>query len=358
MSSGFAGNSRGLALTLAAMRALTITRYGGPEVLKVRELATPTPKSGEVLIRVARAGLNFSDIAARQNLYPDAPKAPMVMGYEVSGTVEQAGPGTTRFKTGDRVSAMCRFNGQASHVVVPEGQLTVLPSQMTFDEAAALPVNYLTAFHILFHVGQLRPGDKVLVHMAAGGVGQSAIQLCRTVEGVEIFGTASAKKHDALRAAGVQHPIDYHSKDYAQEVMRMTGGKGVQWVLDPLGGADWNKGYNLLAPSGRLAAYGWANMISGTRRNVFHIAKEFLGLKRYSPMKLMSENRCVFGVNMGNMWGEAELIGRHLDTLMKLYTEGKIRPVVDSVFPLEKGADAHRYVQERRNVGKVLFNCE
>lgn len=339
------------------MRALTTTRIGGPEVLEVRELATPAPSEGHVLIRVARAGLNFADVSARVGLYPDAPKTPMVMGYEVSGTVEAVGRGVTLFKGGERVASLCHFGGQATHAIVPAAQVIPIPEAMSFDEAAALPVNYVTAFHILHHVGQVRPNDRILIHMAAGGVGLAATQLCRVVEGVEIFGTASASKHAALREAGVQHPIDYHTQDYAEEVRRITGGRGLQWVLDPLGGADWNKGYSLLAPGGRLAAYGWANAVSGTKRNLLHVAREFMSLKRYSPMKLMGDNRAIIGVNMGHMWGEGEMIGRHLSALMALYREGKIKPVVDSVFPLSEGAQAHLRIQERRNVGKVLFDC-
>jgi NADPH:quinone reductase-like Zn-dependent oxidoreductase len=232
-----------------------------------------------------------------------------------------------------------------------------MPDAMSFDDAAALPVNYVTAFHILFHVGQLRPFDRVLIHMASGGVGQAAIQLCRLVEGVEIFGTASAKKHAQLREAGVQHPIDYNTQDYAEEVRRVTQGRGVQWVLDPLGGKDWTKGYSLLSPGGRLAAYGWSNMVSGTKRNLFHLAREALSLKRYSPVKLMADNRALIGINMGHMWGEGELIGRHLTALMKLHGEGKIRPVLDKVIPLAQGAEAHNRMQDRLNVGKVLFDC-
>lgn len=338
------------------MRALTITRHGGPEVLEVREAATPTPTEGHVLVRVVRAGLNFADVMARVGLYPDAPKPPVVMGYEVAGTIEALGPGVTQFTLGQRVASFCHFGGQATHILIPVAQVIPMPDAMTFDDAAALPVNYVTAFHILFHVGQLRPHDRVLIHMAAGGVGQAAIQLCRLVEGVEIFGTASAKKHAQLREAGVQHPIDYNTQDYAEVVKSETQGRGLQWVLDPLGGKDWTKGYGLLAPGGRLAAYGWSNMVSGTKRNLFHLARQALSLRRYSPVKLMGDNRAIIGVNMGQMWGEGEMIGRHMASLFSLHAEGKIRPVLDKVFPLSQGAEAHNRLQDRLNVGKVLFD--
>jgi NADPH:quinone reductase-like Zn-dependent oxidoreductase len=338
------------------MKSLYITRYGGPEVLEVRESPDPMPAPGEVLVQVAHAGLNFADISARVGLYPDAPKPPVVVGYEVAGRVKSIGAGTANLKVGDSVLALTQFRGQASAVSVPERQVFKTPPGMTSEEAAALPVNYLTAFHMLYGVATVRPFDKVLIHMAAGGVGLAAIQLCRLVEGLEIFGTASEAKHSALRDAGVAHPIDYRKVDYAEEVRRLTGGKGVQLVLDPLGGKDWEKGYKLLAPAGHLIAFGWANMVSSQRRSWTHVLTELISTRRYSPMSLMETNRTISGVNMGRMWS-SDGLRREMDELLSLYQQKKISPRVDRVFPLSAGPDAHRYIQERRNVGKVLFDC-
>jgi NADPH:quinone reductase-like Zn-dependent oxidoreductase len=192
--------------------------------------------------------------------------------------------------------------------------------------------------------------------MAAGGVGMAAIQLSQQIEGVELFGTASASKHGMLREAGVQHPVDYRTQDYVKEVKRLTEGQGVDLVLDALGGPDWEKSYSLLRPAGHLICFGWANMASSTHRNPVKVLGQFLSMKRFSPMKLMSENRTVSGVNVGHLWSEAEMMGEELDALLALYQEGKIRPHVDKVFPLSHAADAHRYIQERKNVGKVLFD--
>jgi NADPH:quinone reductase-like Zn-dependent oxidoreductase len=340
------------------MRALYITRYGGPEVLELREVPDPVPSAGQVLIEVARSGLNFADIAARVGLYPDAPKPPSVVGYEVSGTVKAVGPEVKNLRAGDLVLALTRFGGQASQVVVQELQAATVPPGMSLEQAAALPVNYATAFHMLHHVGHLRPFDKVLIHMAAGGVGMAAIQLCKLVEGVEIFGTASAKKHPALHAAGVHHPIDYRTTDYAKEVRRLTGGKGVQLVLDPLGGKDWEKGYGLLAPTGQLIAFGWANMVSGPRRSWIRVLGQMASMKRYSPVDLMDRNRTVSGVNLGHLWGLMELMRGELDASIALFAQRKISPQVDRVFPLSAAAEAHRYLQERLNIGKVLLDCQ
>jgi NADPH:quinone reductase-like Zn-dependent oxidoreductase len=340
------------------MRSLVITRHGPPDVLQVRESPDPSPQKGQVLIAVKRAGLNFSDLAARVGLYPDAPKPPnAVMGYEVSGTIASLGEGVTGFKPGDRVFAITQFYGQASHVVVPAQYVQPLPEIFSFDEGAALPVNYLTAFHMLFYVANLRPGTTMLLHMAAGGVGLSVIDLVRTVPNVRIFGTASESKHALLKKLGVE-PIDYRNKDYAEEVRRMTDGRGVQLILDPLGGPDWAKNYSLLRPAGQLVCFGWANMVPGEKRNLFHVVKQYLGMKKWGPFTLMNQNKTISGVNLGGLWNELDLLKGHLEAMMKLAAEGKLKPHVDSVFPLSKGADAHRQLQQRRNVGKVLFDCE
>jgi NADPH:quinone reductase-like Zn-dependent oxidoreductase len=339
------------------VRALTITKYGNPDVLKVLELPDPVAAAGELRIRVNRAGLNFAEISARVGLYPDAPPPPFCAGYEVAGVIDAVGAGVTGWAVGDRVLGMTRFGGHATHAVIKAEQAQRIPAGMTFDEAAALPVNYLTAFHMLFRVGNLQPKQKILVHMAAGGVGLAVIQLCKLVEGVEIFGTASAGKHALLREMGVQHPIDYRTKDYAAEVKSLTGGKGVDMVLDALGGGDWGKGYELLRPAGHLVCFGWANMIDGAKRNYFHVVKEFFSMKKYAPMKLMGDNKTVSGVNLGQLWDEVEMMGGHLVKLLELFNQGKVKPRVDKVFALAEGPAAHRYVQERKNVGKVIFDC-
>lgn len=339
------------------MKSLYTTKYGGPDVLQVREEPDPEPGPRHVRIRVERAGLNFADVAARVGLYPDAPKPPMVVGYEVAGKIDAVGPDVNGVQIGDRVLAMTRFKGQATHAVVPAKQIVPLPPQMSFDDAAALPVNYLTAFHMVHRVARVRPGEKVLIHMAGGGVGLALIQLCKRIDGVVMFGTASEAKHAFLRDMGLTHPIDYRQMDYGQEVLRITNNRGPNVIFDPLGGKDWKKGYALLAPAGHLVAFGWSNMVVGAKRNPLNAARQFLQMKRYSPLKLMGDNKTVSGVNMGHLWDEHDLIMEEMAELMNLYLSGKIRPRVDKVFPLAAAADAHNYIQGRKNVGKVLFDC-
>jgi synaptic vesicle membrane protein VAT-1 len=339
------------------MRALTISRHGGPDVLEVRTLPDPIPAEGQVLLRVARSGLNFADVSARVGLYPDAPRPPMVMGYEVSGTVQALGAGVLTPAVGTSVVAFTRFGGHATHVCTDARVAFPMPSGMSLEQAAALPVNYVTAHHLLHRVGGLKPGRALLVHMAAGGVGLAAIQLARAVGDVMVYGTASAGKHAFLRQVGLHHPIDYRTEDWVAEIRRLTGGRGVDLVLDALGGKDWQRSYSVLAPAGHLACFGFANLISGERRNWAHVLFELARVKRFGPLQLMGDNKTVSGVNLGHLFGEVALLGDAMRALFQLFAEGRIAPHVDRVFPLVEGAAAHRFLQERRNVGKVLFDC-
>lgn len=336
------------------MRAIWITRHGGPEVLEVREAPDPSPGAGEVRVRVRAAGLNFAEIMGRIGLYPDAPKPPCVLGYEAAGIVDALGEGVTSFAVGARVVALARFGAHADTLCVPAAQAVELPEGMSFEEAAALPVNYITAYHALFRVAALRARERVLVHMAAGGVGIAALQLCRTVPGVVAFGTASRTKHDAIRAEGCEHPLDYRSIDYESEVRRIAP-EGVDVVLDPLGGNDWRKGYRLLRAAGRLVVYGFANLASGERRSYVHAALQMSRMPWFTPLGLMNDNKAVAGINIGHLWGEMELLREEMEALVKLYREGHIRPHVDQVFAFERAAEAHRRMQGRQNVGKIVL---
>ena len=337
------------------MKAVWIPKFGKPEVLEVRESEDPTPASGEVRIRVQAAGINFAEIMARQGLYQDAPPPPMVVGYEVSGVIDAVGERVDPTRVGQRVLAMTRFGGYADTVCVPSEQAYEMPESMSFEEGAALPVNYLTAYHMLFNVFRVRAGDRVLIHQAAGGVGTAACQLCRSIEGITTYGTASKAKHDYVRENGCDHPIDYHSLDYAGEVRRLTGGRGVDAVLDALGGTDWKKGYDLLRPGGMLVTFGWANMAKFGKRKMTHVVGQLAKMPWWTPMKLMHENKGVAGVNMGHLWDEHEMTRDALTKLLQLYRDGAIKPRIDRSFPFEQASDAHAYIEAGQNVGKVLL---
>jgi len=306
-------------------------------------------------IQVEAAGLNFAEVAARQGLYPDAPSFPCVVGYEVAGTVDSCGEGTTSLRPGDRVLALTRFGGHAEQVVVAEDLVHLLPDDMAFDEAAAIPVNYLTAHHMLFHVGATHPGSRVLLHMAAGGVGTAALQLMQTVPDLVIFGTASATKHEHLRQLGCQHPIDYRTDDYVQAVRNVVGDSGVDLVLDPLGGRDWKRSWNLLAPAGRMVAFGFANTIEGPKRNLLHVLGELLRVPRFSPMAAMNHNRSLQGVNMGHLWDQQRLLRPQLERIVRLHAEGVVRPHIHARVPFSRASEAHQMLEGRQNIGKVVL---
>ena len=337
------------------MRAIWTTRHGGPDVLEVREAPDPTPGPGEVRVRVRAAGLNFAEIMGRLGLYPDAPKTPCVLGYEAAGVVDALGEGVASPPAGARVVALSRFGAHADTLCVPSSQAVELPDGMSFEQAAALPVNYITAYHALFRVAALRPRETVLVHMAAGGVGIAALQLCRTVPGVVTLGTASRAKHEAIRAEGCAHPVDYRSDDYESEVRRIAGEQGVDVVLDPLGGNDWRKGYRLLRPAGRLVMYGFANLASGEKRSYLKAALQMAQMPVFTPVGLMNANKSVAGINIGHLWSEMAMLREELTALVDLYRAGRIRPHVDVVFPFAQVADAHRRMQGRQNVGKIVL---
>src|SRR3954451_5905666 len=206
------------------MRSVWIPKIGPPEVLELREAPDPHARPGEVRVRVRASGVNFADVMARMGLYPDAPKLPCVVGYEVAGTVDEVGDGVTDLAAGDAVIATTRFGGYADVGTVPAPQTVRLPTGMSFEEGAAIPVNYLTAILMLEHFARVRSGERVLVHGAAGGVGLAAVQLCR-LRHAEVVGTASSSKHAILREAGVAHTIDYRTTDFEAETRRVTGGR-------------------------------------------------------------------------------------------------------------------------------------
>ncbi len=336
------------------MEQIWITRHGPTDVLETRSSPSPTAAPGEIRIDVTAAGLNFADVSARVGLYPDAPDPPMVVGYEVSGLVDQVGSGVDAFGVGDRVVALTRFGGHSSSVVVPQDQAFRIPDGFDTADAAAIPVNYLTAYLILVRLASIREGDSVLIHAAAGGVGQAALQLCRML-GAETYGTASAGKHDRLVAMGLDHPIDYRNSDFAIEVDRLTDGRGVDVILDAVGGSTSRRNVTLLAPLGRLFHFGISAASQNDRRRLLTAATTIAGMPIYHPVSLMQNNRGVFGINLGHLWDETALLSDAMINILRLWDEGVISPVIDSTFSFDDAAAAHDQLQKARNFGKVLL---
>jgi NADPH:quinone reductase-like Zn-dependent oxidoreductase len=336
------------------MRQIWITRVGPPEVLELREAPDPVPHAGEVRVRVKASGINFADIMARLGLYQDAPKLPAVIGYEVAGDVDAVGEGVQR-TPGERVLGMTRFGGYSDVVCVPSAQAVPLPDGMSYEEGAALPVNYLTAYQMLIQMGSVKAGERVLVHSAAGGVGLAAIDLCN-IYGAEVYGTASAAKHAMLKERGVRHAID-RTQDYESEVRRLTGGRGVHLVLDALGGEHWKKGYRCLAPTGRLVMFGLSSAATGKSRSFASFLRAVLQIPflQFLPPRIINDNKALVGVNLGHLWDETEMLLGWMERILGWVREGRVRPTVGASFPFREAAQAHHYIQDRKNVGKVVL---
>jgi NADPH:quinone reductase-like Zn-dependent oxidoreductase len=340
------------------VRAVFITGHGGYERLRVEQAPDPEPGPGEVRIATRACGVNFADLMARAGVYPDAPDPPCVVGYEVAGEVESLGEGVTGYAVGDRVIAGTRFGGYAELVSVPVAQTLPLPEALSFEQGAAFPVNYATGWAALMIMGGVREGDRVLIHAAAGGVGIAATQIARRA-GAEIFGTASAAKHDAIRAQGVDHPIDYWSTDFGAEVMRITGGEGVDVIMDAIGPTSFRRDYRILRSGGRMIMYGLSEVQTGERRDLRAVLKSLARMPLatmpwWKSLQMMSENKGIFGLNMLTWW-DTEGLDRILEALAAGLAAAEYEPVVAERFAFDRAGEAHRFLAEARNVGKVVL---
>jgi NADPH:quinone reductase-like Zn-dependent oxidoreductase len=336
------------------MKQMLIVGHGGPEKLQPRESPDPSPGGGEIRIRVKASGINFADILARQGLYPDSPKIPCVVGYEVSGTVDTVGPGVDQSWVGGDVLAPTRFGGYSDVVVVREKQVFAKPASLSHEQAAAIPVNYVTAWQLLVVMGSLKREETVLVHNVGGGVGLAALDIARHI-GATIYGTASSGKHAFLMQRGLHEAIVYRTKDWAVELDRLTHGKGVALIIDPLGGSHWKKSYKALRSTGRLGMFGISVATTSRLSGPLRLLPVALGMPFFHPLALMNTNKSVFGVNIGHMWHETDMIAGWMEILLKGVADGWVRPHVDKSFPLAQAGEAQTYLEQRKNTGKVVL---
>ena len=330
------------------MRAVVITGHGGPDKLEVQQRPDLAAGSGRVLIDVAAAGVNFADVMARIGVYPDAPKPPCVIGYEVAGTVVEVGEGVEGLAAGQRVLAGTMFGGYAEQVSVPAGDVIELPERLSFEQGAAIPVNYATAWAALVECGGLKAGDRVLIHSAGGGVGIAATQLAARA-GAEVYGTASAGKHARIRELGVEHPLDYSRPGWD------SGLPAMDIVLDAVGGASFRRSYRLLRAGGILVAFGASSVVAGERRDLRAALVTLARMPRFNLMKQMSESKAVAGLNLLALWKDRGSLQRWVEPLRELLDDGTIAPVVAEAFPFARAGEAHMMLQERRNIGKVVL---
>jgi NADPH:quinone reductase-like Zn-dependent oxidoreductase len=330
------------------MRAVVITKHGGPGVLAVQERPDPSLGPGEVRIEVAAAGINFADVMARMGLYPDAPKTPCVVGYEVAGTVAEVGADVEGVGPGQRVFAGTKFGGYASEVVVPRGDVVALPDGITFEQGAAIPVNYATAWAGLIGYGSLAAGDRVLVHSAGGGVGIAATQLAKHV-GAEVYGTSSPGKHERISELGVDHPLDYTKPGWERGLPKFDV------ILDAIGGRSFRRSYSMLRPGGRLVGFGVSTVVSGERRNLVRALRGVASTPRFNLLKQVSESKAFIGLNMLSLWKDRGSLAEWIDPLTALLADGTIKPVIAGSFGFAEAGAAQTMIVERRNIGKVVL---
>jgi NADPH:quinone reductase-like Zn-dependent oxidoreductase len=334
------------------MRAVVITKHGGPGVLRVEERPDPRLGAGEVRIEVSAAGINFADVMARMGLYPDAPKTPCVVGYEVAGTILELGEGASTpehpLAPGQRVIAGTQFGGYASQVAVPAADVLPLADALSFEQGAAIPVNYGTAWAGLIGYGNLQPGERVLVHSAGGGVGIAATQIAKH-SGAEVYGTASPGKHPRCLELGVDHMLDYTTPGWERGLPRFDV------ILDAVGGKSFRTSYSLLRPGGRLVAFGASALVSGERRNPVTALRGVIRMPRFNMIKQMSESKAVIGLNMLSLWKDRGSLQPWIGPLQAMLDDGVIKPVVAADFSFEETGAAQTMIVERRNLGKVVL---
>jgi NADPH:quinone reductase-like Zn-dependent oxidoreductase len=336
------------------VRQIVTSSTGGIDVLKVQEKPDPKPAADEVVIRVRAAGLNFADILSRQGLYPDSPPKPCVMGYEVSGVIETVGEDVNSSFVGKSVAALTRFGGQSELVAVKAMQVFDKPAELTFEQAAAIPVNYLTAYALLVVMGSLHEGESLLIHNAGGGVGLAALDIAKKI-GATTYGTASPSKHKFLAERGLDHAIDYRGQDWQPVLQQLTNGRGVDLIIDPIGGAHWKKSYASLRHTGRLGMFGVSTASADGLAGKLKMLKAVIQTPWFHALPLLNRNRGVFGLNLGHMWHEPEKVAIWMRDILRGVEEGWVRPYVDRSFSFADVGKAHQFLEARKNIGKVVL---
>ncbi len=335
-------------------RRIVITRSGGPDVLSYEAFEPTPPGPGEVSIDVAATGINFADIFCRLGLYAAAPPPPFTPGFEVAGVVTAVGDNVTSPRIGDRVIGLTRFGGYTSQINLPASWTRPLPDAWSFEQGAAFPVVFLTAWHGLVNIGRLAKGETVVVQTAAGGVGTAACRVCREL-GARVIGTVgSATKRQVALDAGAHEVVVSREYRVWPEVDRLTDSKGVDLVFDAVGGRGLKEGWNRLALGGRLVVYGFAEMMP--RRGIRNwplLAWRALRMPRFNPFQMTATNKTVAGFNLVFMWKSPELFQSALDALFERAEAGSFTPVVGATYPFEQVVEAHDLLQSRRSTGKV-----
>ena len=332
---------------------VVITKPGGPKVLDIQEISIPEPGPEEVCIAVHFAGINFADTLMRLGFYQPRPPFPFTPGYEVSGVVHSIGSKVKGFEIGQRVVGLMRTGGQATHVITDASRTLPIPDELSLEAAASMPVTYITAHHMLHHLGNLKPTDSVLIHGGGGGVGTAALQLCQWAGVSKVWSTASAAKAEIIQSYGAT-AIDRHQEDFTQIIRSATNGKGVDHILDPIGGDHLKRSLSVLAQGGKLYTYGMSSAAPSSKRSLWKAFKALRSRPRFDPMLMMSRNQGVFGVHMGT-WSDETVMQEQMENIIKGMKEGVLTPIIDSIYDAKDVALAHQHIHDGKNIGKVLL---
>lgn len=323
------------------MNAIVIDQPGGPEVMKIGEIPDPSYGPDELLVRIRAASLNRADVLQRMGMYPPPPGAPATLGMEMAGEVEAVGVNCSGWQVGDRVMALLGGGGYAEKVAVPAGMAVRIPERLSFEEAGGVPEAFLTAYLNLFMLGELQAGQRVLIHAGGSGVGTAAIQLAK-VAGATVFTTVGgADKAERCRDLGADVVINYKEEEFSKKVQAETNGQGVNLILDFVGAPYYEGNVNVLALEGRLILIG---QLGGGK------VQADLGL-------IMRKRLHITGTTLRSQTPERkiEITRRFCEFGLSGLADGSIKPVIDKVFPLAEAAEAHRYMEEGRNFGKIVL---
>ncbi len=325
------------------MQAVIVNQPGGPEELSIGEVPTPEPGAGELLIRVEAAAVNRADIFQRQGRYPPPEGASEILGLDAAGRVEAVGEDIQRFEAGDRVFGLLPGGGYAQYAIFHEDMVMRTPPSLSSEEAAAIPEVFLTAFQALFWLGDFQAGNRVLIHAGASGVGTAAIQLAKERAAELIATTSSGGKTEACVTLGADVAIDYETQDFAEEIRRATGGGGVNLIIDFIGASYWEQNVESLALDGRVVLLA---MLGGSTIDQFSLSDLFQKRGHLITSTLRSRTRSY----------QIRLTREFANDFLSRFEDGTLKPVIDRVFPWTEAADAHRYMEADRNVGKIVLN--
>jgi len=340
--------------------SIQIPRFGAPEVLREAETPLKTPDPGEVHLRVLASGVNFADLLQRAGLYGTVPPRPYAPGFEVAGEVVRVGEGVERWSPGDQAVALLRFGGYARDVVIPEEQIFPYPPELTPAQAAGIPVVFATAWVALFETGHARPGDRVLILGAGGGVGTSAVQLA-VDRGLEVYGTAgtSEKRAFVVDELGARGCFDSRG-DWGPDLRKALGKeRALDIALDPVGGKATRICREMLGPLGRLVFYGMSEALPARKRSWLRALLARMRTPSIHPLSLVEKNQGVFGIHLLHLGDKEALLRPAMEEIYAGSAEGRWTPIMDRSFPLTRdgAVEAHRFLHDRKNLGKVVLEA-